>query len=208
MQLVTFAYGVEDYQIADAPGWVTSDRFDVNFTPDKAEVAPRPGTAPKEIKAFLDRNSQRMQAVLRDRFGLVLRAETHELPIYALVAAKSGMKLTSTGNAALGPSLLAQHRRGCMEPALATLTMLASYLSGMLGRPVNDETGSGDRQYDFKLQYAPETPANGASGQAPPPSDGPSIFTALTEQLGLRLEPRKGPVPVFVIEKIEKPTEN
>ena len=74
-----FAYKVRDYQIAGAPGWMTSDRFDVNFTPDKTEATPRPGVAPKEIESFISRNQQRMQAVFRDRFGLVLRAETHEL---------------------------------------------------------------------------------------------------------------------------------
>jgi bla regulator protein BlaR1 len=206
MQLLTFAYKVRDYQIADAPGWMTSDRFDVNFTPDKTEASPRPGVAPKEIEAFIGRNQQRMQAVFRDRFGLVLRAETHELPIYALVPAKGGTKLTPSANAERGPSL--QGGPGRVTGIGATLRLLAGQLSAVLGRPVIDETGSDDRQYDFKLEYTPEIPVQGAPEEAPPPGDGPSIFTALTEQLGLRLESRKGPVPVYVIEKIEKPTEN
>ncbi len=204
MQLVSFAYSVNDDQIADAPGWVTSDRFDVNFTPDKTEVTPVPGAAPKEVEAFMNRNRQRLQAVLRDRFGLVLRAETRELPIYALVPAKGGMKLTASANAT--PSL--RGGPGGITGTGATLHMLAGFLSGVLGRPVNDETGTDDRQYDFKLEYAPVAQANGAPGEASPSSEGPSIFTALTEQLGLRLEARKGPVPVYVVEKIEKPTEN
>jgi bla regulator protein BlaR1 len=206
IQLVTFAYKVRDYQIAGGPGWMTSDRFDVNFTPDKTEARPRPGAAPKEIEAFIGRNQQRMQAVLRDRFGLVLRAETHELPIYALVPAKGGMKLTLSANAARGPSLRGGPRG--ITGIGATIRQLAGHLSAVLGRPVIDETGSDDRQYDFKLEYTPEIPVQGASEEAPPPGDGPSIFTALTEQLGLRLESRKGPVPVYAIEKIEKPSEN
>ena len=196
----TFAYSVNDDQTADAPGWATSDRFDVNFTPDKGEITPGPGTAPKEIEAWTDRNKQRLQAILRDRFGLVLRAETRQLPIYALVPAKGGMKLTPAANATpfmrFGP--------GGATGTGATMHFLADYLSGILGRPVNDETGTDDHQYDFKLEYAPESSANGASGEPAPPSDVPSIFTALTEQLGLRLEARKGPVPVYVIEKIRK----
>jgi uncharacterized protein (TIGR03435 family) len=107
MQLLAFAYKVRDYQISDAPGWVKSERFDVSFTPepDKTEAFPGPGAGPKQIEAFIGRNQQRMQAVLRDRFGLVLRAETHELPIYALVPAKGGLKLTPSVHPELGPSL-------------------------------------------------------------------------------------------------------
>jgi bla regulator protein blaR1 len=206
MQLVTFAYKVRDYQIADAPGWVKSDRFDVSFTPDKSEAMPRPGTAPKEIEAYIGRNQQRMQAVLRDRFGLVLRAETHELPIYALVPAKGGMKLALSATPERGPSL--QGTQGRVTGIGATLRLLASQLSAVLGRPVNDETGSDDRQYDFKLEYTPERLVQDAPEGPQSQGDGPSIFTALTEQLGLRLEPRKGPVPVYVIEKIEEPSEN
>ena len=206
MQLVTFAYKVRDYQIADAPGWMRSDRFDVNFTPDKTEATPHPGVSPKELEAFIGRNQQRMQAVLRDRFGLVLRAEMHELPIYALVPAKGGMKLTLSATPERGPSL--QGGPGRLTGIGATLRLLAGQLSATLGRPVNDETGSEDRQYDFKLQYTPEIPVPDTPEGPQPQGDGPSIFTALTEQLGLRLEPRKGPVPVYVIEKIEKPSEN
>jgi uncharacterized protein (TIGR03435 family) len=77
----------------------------------------------------------------------------------------------------------------------------------VLGRPVIDETGS-DRQYDFKLEYTPEVLVEGQTEAAPVPAETPEISTALTEQLGLRLEPKKGPVPVYVVEKIERPTEN
>jgi bla regulator protein blaR1 len=206
MLLLTWAYQVPDYRIAGAPGWVTSDRFDVSFTPDKPEATLSPGAAPKEIESFLSRNQQRMQAVLRDRFGLVLRAETHELPIYALVPAKGGLKLTPSVDAKNGPSLTADPGR--VEGTGVALRLLASQLSVMVGRPVTDETGSGDQQYDFKLEYTPEISVPAAPEVTPPPSDAPSIFTALTEQLGLRLEPRKGPVQVYVIEKIEKPGEN
>jgi uncharacterized protein (TIGR03435 family) len=203
MQLLTFAYKVRDYHIDGAPGWMQSERFNVSFTPEKSEASPAPGATPKQISAFTVRNQSRMQAVLRDRFGLVLRAETHELPIYALVPAKGGLKLTPSANAGLGPSL--QGGPGHHVGVGATLQMLAGQLSVVLGRPVIDQTGS-EIQYDFKLEYKPEISVE--VQPEPSPDDTPDIFTALTEQLGLRLEPRKGPVPVYVIEKIEKPAEN
>jgi len=203
--LLTFAWKVHDYQIAGAPGWVNSERFDVNFTPDKTEITPAPGMPVKVWQDFLGRNQQRMQTVLRDRFGLVLRAETRELPIYALVVAKSGIRLAPSPNPKLGPSL--QGTRGQLTVVGAPLTMLADQLGSVLGRPVKDETGL-TTLYDFKLEYAPETPDQPGPEDATGAGDRPSIFTALTEQLGLRLEPRRGPVPVYVVEKIEKPSEN
>jgi uncharacterized protein (TIGR03435 family) len=131
----------------------------------------------------------------------VLRAETHELPIYVLVPAKGGPKLTRSVNANRGPSLTGGS--GHLTGVGATLRLLAGHLSVVLGRPVIDETGS-DAQYDFKLEFRPEAAAETTSSSP----DAPSIFTAVTEQLGLRLESRKGPVPVYVVEKIEKPSEN
>ena len=204
MQLVTFAYKVRDYQITGAPGWMKSDRFDVSFTPDKTEASPAPGSTPKQFEAFIGRNQQRMQAVLRDRFGLVLRAETHELPIYALVPAKGGLKLTPSANARRGPSL--QGGPGRLRGIGVPLGSLAGHLSVVLGRPVIDQTGS-DEQYDFELQYTPEVPVDAHAEPAPAQTDRGDIFSALAE-LGLRLEPKKGPVSVYVVEKIEKPAEN
>jgi len=91
--LIGIAYGVQGYQIIGAPGWASSDSFDISFTPDKTETALGADPALKEIQASVSRNAQRMQAVLRDRFGLVLRSENRELPIYNLVQAKGGHKL-------------------------------------------------------------------------------------------------------------------
>jgi uncharacterized protein (TIGR03435 family) len=85
--------------------------------------------------------------------------------------------------------------------------MLADQLALILGRPVSDETGLGGL-YDFKLEWTPDSPVQPSPDEPVSATGGPSIFTALTEQLGLRLESRRGPVPVYVIEKIEKPGEN
>ena len=200
MMMVTFAYSVADYQIVGAPGWVSSERYDVTLTPEKADVAPGENSSLKEVMSSQDRNKQRLQAVLRDRFGLVLRAETHELPVYALVQAKGGAKL------AVHPSdnpraSFYRTGPGHVEGNGASISMLTGMLSRELGHPVNDETGLGG-QYDFKIDYTPDSQlSDGANA-------GPSIFTALTDQLGLRLESKKGPVQVYVIEKIEHPSEN
>jgi bla regulator protein blaR1 len=204
MELLTWAYQVHDYQISGAPGWVKDDRFDVSFTPDKTEVSPGPGMEMSKVEAWADRNRQRMQAVLRDRFGLVLRVETHQLPIYALVLVKGGPKLSP-------PSALPGPYFGLSGPRLtasnAPIKMLMGLLSRELDRPVIDATGL-DGTYDFKLEWTPDPILRAPPNEQAIATSGPSIFTALSEQLGLRLESRKGPVPVYVIEKIEKPGDN
>jgi uncharacterized protein (TIGR03435 family) len=207
--LLSAAYGVQDYQIVGAPGWVASDRFDVTFTPDKTEVGLEPGMAPKEIHSYLDRNWQRLQAVLRDRFGLVLRAQTRELPIYGLAQARHGNKLTVHADEKSGFPSIQTNGRSRITATNATMDMLAQQLSMELRRPVHDETALNGR-FDFKLEWTPEPDASPDHTAADPNSSSPggSIFTAIVEQLGLKLESKKGPVQVYVVEKIERPTEN
>ncbi len=204
MNMLTFAYGVRDYQFSGAPGWVSSDTYDVIFTPDKSEAPAGPDTQ-LDVKVAASRNKQRLQSVLRDRFGLVLRAENHELPIYRMTQAKSGTKMTVHPES--DPAHFVRQtdgsERGHMEGMGTTTKGLAAVLSSIVGRPVTDETGL-TGQYDFKLDWTPDP----GSAEQPADSTRPSIFTALIDQLGLRLESAKGPVPVYVIEKIERPSEN
>jgi uncharacterized protein (TIGR03435 family) len=207
MMMLTFAWEVREYQIAGAPGWTSSDRFDVTFTPDKTETALGPGIAATELESVMGRQKQRTQAVLRDRFGLILRAETHELPMYALILARGGHKLSPPTVADHGVYLQRRATQLVASGPGATMKMLADQLSLILGRPVSNETGL-DGLYDFKLEWVPDSAPTGPANERAATSDGPSIFTALSEQLGLRLESRKGPVPVYVIEKIEKPRDN
>jgi bla regulator protein blaR1 len=208
MRLLTFAYDVRDYQFIGAPGWVSADPFDVSFTPDKAETTPGPNVAMKELQASMSRSRQRLQAVLRDRFGLLLRAETRELPVYALTQAKSGHKLSPSSLSGTGPSMQGG-RGGSLTANNATIKMLTDELSSILERPVTDETGLSG-QYNFKLTWNPqlmslsEGPATGAGSSA----TGASLFSALTDQLGLKIESKKGPVTVYMIEKIQKPSQN
>jgi uncharacterized protein (TIGR03435 family) len=212
MQLLTFAYDMRDYQFEEAPGWVRSERFDVNFTPDKPEIQPGPGMARDRIEALFDRQRQRMRAVLRDRFGLRLRADTKERPMYALTIARRGHKLGQPKDGSGGPHL--SLNRSQMTGTGVYLDMVTRSLSNLVQRPVINETGL-NGPYDFELRWTPDSAIQLPGKLAPPDepanagdSGGTSIFTALTEQLGLRLESRRGPVTVFVIEHIEKPAEN
>ncbi|HEY4086022.1 MAG TPA: M56 family metallopeptidase, partial [Bryobacteraceae bacterium] len=155
MLLVTFAYNVRDYQIERAPGWVNSQRYDVTFTPDRSETTPSPGMPLKQMQGFMERNRQRLQAVLRDRFGLLLRTEMHELPVYALTVAKSGSKMTTHTE---GPPSMQMGGRGDLRASGVTMQMLMMPLSQELGRPVSDETGL-NGQYDFRLTWTPDVQA-------------------------------------------------
>ncbi len=213
MQLLTFAYDARDYQFVGVPGWAQSERYNVNLTPDRTEVVLDETTDLPKLEGWLTRNRQRIQAVLRDRFGLVLRAETRELPMSVLTVAKRGSKLEAPADPKRGPSFSMNNGRQIVAKS-STMKMLADSLSQLLGRYVRDETGL-DGQYDFKMEWAPDStvPIAGAGPRPGEPAStaetgGVSIFTALTEQLGLRLDAKKGPVPVFVIEKIDRPTEN
>lgn len=211
--LLEFAYDTHDYQLEGAPGWAKTDRFEISLTPDRSEIVPGPGMARAHLEGWLSRNRQRMQAVLRDRFGLVLRPETRELPMYALTVAKNGPKLAAPAEPANGTNFSINNGQE-ITASSSSMKMLADSLSRLLGRFVVDETGL-DSSYDFKVEFAPESVVP-LSGPVPRPNapatagdtGRPSIFTALTEQLGLRLESKKGPVPVFKIEKIGRPTAN
>ena len=185
IRMLEYAYSVRDYQILGAPGWVSSATYDIVFTPEKAETPLGPDPALSTKMALQNRNKQRLQAVLRDRFGLVLRAETHELPVYLLTQAKSGAKLTvhPEGEPGHGYRMNDSGYRH-MEAVGITMKTLADSLSRILGRPVNDGSGL-TGQYDFKLEWAPDP---GSSPEHPDDPTGPSIFTALAEQLGLRVD--------------------
>jgi uncharacterized protein (TIGR03435 family) len=136
----------------------------------------------------------------------VLRVETQELPVYALVQAKGGTKLSAVAGDK-PPSFHPNAKTGHIESVGVPLKFLVNFLARDLGRPVNDETGLGDL-YDFKLDWDPQMEFSDSVPGALSASMRGSIFGALNEQLGLRLEPKKGPVQVYVIEKIERPSDN
>jgi len=214
--IIGFAFDIKsDSQLSGGPSWIDSEKFDIEAK-EEASVAENLQKLPFEEQASQVRLM--VQELLADRFKLKVRHQTKDLPIYALVVAKGGPKLTQTE--VTGPEPRKRFVR-MMGPGQLVGTdlgtdFLAHLLSGQpdVGRLVVDQTelkGS----YDWTLKWSPDLPgtkatdANHANTDAPPPdSSGVSIFTALQEQLGLRLEPKKGPVDTIVIDSIEKPSEN
>ena len=141
------------------------------------------------------------------------------MPIYALIVGKNGPKLQSSPDGDTNIKGAMMMRPGHLTANGISMALLSANLSNMVGRVVVDKTGL-PGVYDFTLEFTPErgqggffagAPGPGPEGkEMPPPPDpnAPSIFTALQEQLGLKLDSQKGPVDMFVIDRIEKPTEN
>jgi uncharacterized protein (TIGR03435 family) len=212
--LITFAYNIRDFQLVDAPGWTSSTRYDIlakgEATPDSENVPIDPRKMNDEqLKTRGEEMRERMRSLLADRFQLAIHKETKEGSVYALVVAKGGSKLQPALENAQGNRGM-RMERGQLTGMSAPIEFLATTLSGQLGRPVIDKTGLTGK-YDFKLTWAPDMPSGPSKNpEAPPPAalEGPSIFTAVQEQLGLRLESQKGPVEMIVIDRIEHPSEN
>jgi len=190
--LLLLGYGVHKSEILGAPEWVHTAHFDVDGVPD-AEGQP---------------NTQQMQSLMRkllaERFGVKLHREQRMMPVFALTVAKGGEKLAASKGDANGlpdERLLRNGGEQTIKMVNANMGDLALMMFS-LERPVVDQTGLKGR-YDFQLRYtfdelraAPE--ANGA----------PNVFTAIQEQLGLKLEPVKAMAEVLVIEKVERPGAN
>jgi uncharacterized protein (TIGR03435 family) len=158
------------------------------------------------------------QSLLTDRFKLQVRRETRELPVYALVVAKGGPKFSKSASpdsaAAQNSTLPPPKRPPCpsgmfCEQDYLTMGRVADWLSESRGvdRPVIDQTGL-DGGYYIKIQWVPEQRQAEIGSAAPLGPSGPDIFTALQQQLGLKLKPTKGPVEFLVIDHIERPSEN
>jgi bla regulator protein blaR1 len=216
--MLTQAFNVEDDRIVGLPGWAKTDRFDI-----QAKVAPE--DAPKLDKLGRAQRFAMLQQLLEDRFNLKFHHETREMPVYVLVVAKGSSKLKPSEFGSNGsggrrmPQLMMSP--GSLESHGTQMDMLAHALSAQLGRTVIDKTGL-TGSYDFSLHFTPLNmpqrmgpgpgagPGGSPGADAPPPPDtsGPDIFTAVQEQLGLKLESEKGPVDVIVIDHIDKPSEN
>jgi uncharacterized protein (TIGR03435 family) len=202
--LMEFAFDVQNFQIAGGPAWIDSQRFDI--------LAKPPEGGPAKEDAELSRS--RLQALLADRFQLKFHRDSKDAPVYALVAAKNGPKLKES----TGESRGLTGNAGSLIGEGASVQLLAGLLSRRTGRVVVDNTGLTGR-YDFKLEWSPELgeptgkgrPEGPAlSAEQPTASDllGPSLFSALQEQLGLKLESQKAPVETIVIDRVEKPAAN
>ncbi len=224
--LIAFAYGIRDFQLSGGESWISSETYDIDAKEDDLRVEELQKLPPDQS---LQQIRLMVQSLLADRFKLKVSHETKDLPEYALVVAKSDPKLKEAKpgdtypNGIRGPDGRAypgtmRMERGKLTGQALPMASLAIILSKQLGRTVLDQTGLKGK-YDIALQWTPdESPAamfSGAAGAKPaadnpasPESSGPSIFSALQEQLGLKLESTKGPVEVLVIDHIERPSEN
>jgi len=198
--LIETAYDVRDFQIKGEPKWADADKYDIDATP---------GTAPQSAAASGGNWTvirSEVQALLKDRFQLQVHRETRTAPIYSLVSAKSLSK-SSVLSATQTPQKGINAGQGTMIGEAATMNQLAYKLSRLLQRPVVNNTGL-DGNYDFKLEWTPDLALSAPDGQPVNTAAGPSIFTALQEQLGLRLRATKGPVDVMIVDHVDKPSQN
>jgi uncharacterized protein (TIGR03435 family) len=206
--LISLAYGVRWFQIS-GPEWIDTERFDIEARAETSDAAAP--VDPAKLREEEPKIYERLRSLLADRFHLTLHRETREQPVYALMVAKNGPKFEESTD----PRGMIRAGRGTVKGQAVAIAALALNLSNVLGRRVIDKTGLAGK-YSFELKWSPDQPSAAPPGQAPPgaelppaaDSNGPSIFTALTEQLGLRLESQKGPVEMLVIARAEKPSEN
>jgi uncharacterized protein (TIGR03435 family) len=203
--LVQFAYGIQVKQIVNAPAWFETDKFDLDGNPD-VEGVPND----KQLKGMLKK-------LFAERFKLTFHNEKKELSVFALTVAKTGSKLKQSDADAGGlPGLFFRPgATGSLVLAVQNATMadFTNLLqSTVFDRPVADQTGLVGR-FNFTLTFTPDDTQMGGMGiKLPPPSDTaeapPSIFKAIQDQDGLKLEPAKAPVDVLVIDHVEKPSDN
>ncbi|HEY1342108.1 MAG TPA: TIGR03435 family protein [Bryobacteraceae bacterium] len=186
--LIRIAYGVKESQISGGPKWLGSTRFHVDAK------APAPANDSQLLLM--------LQGLLADRFRLTLHRETRNTTGYALVVGTGGLKIRPSPP---GPSNRLNSHSGHAVADGVSMAKLAEMLSSQVQVPVVDETGAGG-VYSFTLDWTPE-PAPGAPAVAEPPGS-PPLLTALQEQLGLKLAPRKLPLEMLVIDSAEKPAEN
>ena len=203
--LIMYAYGVPTaFQVSGGPSWVGNERWDIQAKVD--------GEKPSR-----DQFVEMLRRLIEDRFRLRVGRETKEMPVYELAVAKSGSKLPLHSGGPPKPEERMRMGFGSMRFQDSGLGLLAYQLSLQLGRKVIDKTGL-TGQYDFTLEWAPEPGQGGPESIGLPPDPNfrlppgdqnrPSIFTAVQEQLGLRLDSQKGPVDMIVIDSVEKPSEN
>jgi uncharacterized protein (TIGR03435 family) len=223
LTMIVQAYGVRQYQISGGPTWLTTDFYDVEAKMEPTVADALKTLGPDQLKLA---RQHMLQALLADRFGLKVRSETKDGPVYFLVVGKNGPKLPDAKPAAAlqlaGPDgggitgvIRLDGRSGDATKVVATsvnIPYLTRYLSALLRRPVVDKTGL-TGIYDFTLDFVPDvgaTPVPSSTDDNTLPADpgGASIFTAIQQQLGLKLDPGRGPVETLVIDHVERPSGN
>jgi uncharacterized protein (TIGR03435 family) len=206
--ILTSAYNIKQYLISGGPSWVYSTSFDVDAKVDAADVQTFKKLSPAQHRLML-------QKLLADRFHLAVHIETKMLPVYDLVVASGGSKLKASApdppppadaNPSDPPKPRGMMRMGAgwLELQDTPLGTFVEQLSYSVNRTVINKTGLSGK-YDLTLKWTPDDqePADDSSD-----NQAPHLFTALQEQLGLKLEPSKGPVDTLVIDHVEMPTAN
>jgi len=202
--MIAFAYGLHPKQIIGAPDWFGTDLFDIEAKPD---AEGRPSMKQMAVMA---------QKLLEDRFALKFHHEQRELPVYVISVASGGPKMTKTTSAPTDTPAFFFRALGDLTVRNQNMNDFAQWMqNGVMDRPVVDQTGLTDR-YDFQLKWTPDESQFAAfrsvGAVVPPPTDSatapPGLYTAITEQLGLKMGPAKIPVDVIVIDHAEKPSAN
>lgn len=190
--LITTAFRLKDCQLKNLPGWTDSEKYDIEAKVDG--------------KASQDQNVAMLQGLLADRFNFKYHRARETMPVFALVQARGGMKATESGsgpcpdNAVCGAWFAYRNQ---IEGKRITTSQVADALTFELDRVVIDQTGL-HKTFDIKLTWSPDTDQNGKSDDG----EGASIFTAIQEQLGLKLRAAKAPVDIIVVDRIERPSPN
>ncbi len=196
--LVENAFGIREGLISGISGWADSARYDL-----KAKIVDPDIPA---LKKLSDKQRQAMLAqVLTDRFHLKVHKETKTLPVYDLVVLKSGPKFKESTQSVDHGGMNVNNSE--LTGTAVSLSALVYMLSGHLNRTVIDKTNLTGK-YDLHLTWAPDRPAMAGSDAGQPDDAGPSLFSALQDQLGLKLDPAKGPVITLVVDHIDPPSPN
>jgi uncharacterized protein (TIGR03435 family) len=192
--LIQIAWGLnEGSRILGMPSWTSDVMYNIDAKVEGEDVA-------TFGKQSITQRNRMLQALLQDRFKLKAHLNTRELPVYDMVVAKGGSRLKEATPDEAAKSMLWLRNRGEIDSTSMPLHSLPSMLARELDRPVVDKTGL-TGHYNFRLQF---TPAMGAA----PDSPAPSIFTAMEEELGLKLVPSKSVLDVLVIDSVARPAEN
>lgn len=198
--LIAFAFGVHANQIIGGPSWLKTEKYDLTAQSDSESLSSPNG---QQLKLML-------QNLLADRFGLAFHRAKKKLSVFTIVVGKTGSKLvTGSADPNRGPGV-GFNRHGVMTVRSATMSDFAGFLQRYaLDRPVVDRTNISGI-YSFKLAWTPDETQFEGRGFAPAKDtgDAPDLFTAIQQQLGLKLESAKIPVDVLVIDRVEKPTAN
>jgi uncharacterized protein (TIGR03435 family) len=226
-RLILFAYVLQPQQLTGGPAWLDSDRFDI-VAQAEGDLSPTPPGGPPGTPQLM------MQRLLAERFGLVVHTESRELPVYALALARSDGRLGPRikpaavdclalmtkvpGGVPVQAPQLPDGRPACgarrdgtgrvTAGGTSMLMFATQLLTGQSDLLVVDRTGL-TGAYDFDYEYAADGPGRGdGPNPATAVADRPSLFTALEEQLGLKLQPTRAPIDVLVVDQVTPPTEN